>query len=58
MHNFLQDILKEENTIIIPKLGALTVTSAKTGDIYFMPFLKHDDGHLVKYVSKHEGIDI
>jgi hypothetical protein len=58
MHNFLQDILKEANTIIIPGLGALTVTSTKTGDIYFMPFLKHDDGHLSKYVAQHEGIEL
>ena len=58
MHNFLQDILKESNTIIIPGLGALTITSAKTGDIYFMPFLKHDDGHLAKYVATHEGIEL
>ncbi len=58
MHNFLQDILKEENTIIIPGLGALTITSSKTGDIYFMPFLKHDDGHLSKYVSIHEGVEL
>ncbi len=58
MHNFLQDILKEANTIIIPGLGALTVTSSKTGDIYFMPFLKHDDGHLAKYVSTHEGVEL
>ena len=58
MHNFLQDILKESNTIIIPGLGALTVTSTKTGDIYFMPFLKHDDGHLAKYVSTHEGVEL
>ena len=58
MHNFLQDILKEENTIIIPGLGALTVTSSKTGDIYFMPFLKHDDGHLTKYISTHEGVEL
>jgi hypothetical protein len=58
MHNFLKDILKESNTIIIPGLGALTVTSAKTGDIYFMPFLKHDDGHLAKYVSEHEGVEL
>ncbi len=58
MHNFLQDILKESNTIIIPGLGALTITSTKTGDIYFMPFLKHDDGHLAKYVAEHENVEL
>ena len=56
MQNYLQQILTESNTIIIPGLGALTITSTKTGDIYFMPFLKHDDGTLAKYIAKVEGI--
>ena len=58
MQNYLQQILNESNTIIIPGLGALTVTSTKTGDIYFMPFLNHDDGTLVKYISNNEGIEL
>ena len=58
MNKHLQEILQETNTIIIPGLGALTITSAKTGDIYFMPFLKHDDGRLAKYISEKEKIDV
>jgi len=58
MQNYLQQILTESNTIIIPGLGALTITSTKTGDIYFMPFLKHDDGSLAKYIAKIEGIEL
>jgi hypothetical protein len=58
MQNYLQQILTESNTIIIPGLGALTITSTKTGDIYFMPFLKHDDGTLSKYIAKVEGIEL
>ena len=58
MQNYLQQILTESNTIIIPGLGALTITSTKTGDIYFMPFLKHDDGTLAKYIAKVEGIEL
>ena len=58
MQNYLQQILTESNTIIIPGLGALTITSTKTGDIYFMPFLKHDDGTLAKYITKVEGIEL
>lgn len=57
MDKYLQQILKEVNTIIIPGLGALTITSAKTGDIYFMPFLKHDDNKLSTYISENEGIN-
>ena len=58
MQNYLQQILTESNTIIIPGLGALTITSTKTGDIYFMPFLKHDDGSLAKYIAKVEEIEL
>jgi hypothetical protein len=58
MQNYLQQILIESNTIIIPGFGALTITSTKTGDIYFMPFLKHDDGLLAKYIAKAESIEI
>ena len=58
MQNYLQQILTESNTIIIPGLGALTITSTKTGDIYFMPFLKHDDGSLSKYIAKVEEIEL
>lgn len=58
MNNYLLQILKETKTIIIPGLGALTVTNESTGEIMFMSFLKHDDGNLAKYVSEKEGIDI
>ena len=58
MQKYLQQILNESNTIIIPGFGALTITSTKTGDIYFMPFLKHDDGQLAKYIAKVETIEL
>ena len=57
MQKHLQQILTQSNTIIIPGLGALTITSTKTGDIYFMPFLKHDDGTLAKHITTVEGIE-
>lgn len=58
MNNYLLQILKETKTIIIPGLGALTVTNEATGEIMFMSFLKHDDGNLAKYISEKEGMDI
>lgn len=58
MQNYLQQILNESNTIIIPGFGALTITSTKTGDIYFMPFLKHDDGLLAKHIANVEAIEL
>jgi cell division septation protein DedD len=56
MNKFLLHILHEINTIIIPGLGALTVTNSSTGEIMFMSFLKHDDGNLAKYISEKEGV--
>lgn len=58
MDKYLLEILKEVNTIIIPGLGALTITDAETGDIMFMPYLKHDDGELSKYIANKEGMEL
>ncbi len=58
MNNYLLQILKETKTIIIPGIGALTVTNETTGEIMFMSFLKHDDGNLAKYIAEKEGMDL
>ena len=55
MDKYLLEILKEMNTIIIPGLGALTITNSTTGEIMFMPYLKYDDGKLVRYIAEKEG---
>ncbi len=57
MDKYLLEILKEVNTIIIPGLGALTITNAATGEIMFMPYLKHDDGKLAAHIAQKEGMD-
>ena len=44
MNNYLLQLLKEIKTIIIPGLGALTLTNEATGEMMFMPYLKYDDG--------------
>lgn len=58
MNMYLKQILSEQNTIIIPGLGALTLTNEKTGEIMFMSYLKHDNGELAAYISEKEGIDL
>ncbi|TXI82454.1 MAG: SPOR domain-containing protein [Crocinitomicaceae bacterium] len=58
MNQYLLSILREVNTIIIPGIGALTITNAATGEIMFMPYLKFDDGKLAQHISEKEGIDI
>lgn len=56
MDKYLLQILHDVNTIIIPGLGALTVTNKSTGEIMFMSYLKHDDGNLTRYISEKENI--
>ena len=58
MDKYLLLLLKEVNTIIIPDLGALTITNHSTGEIMFMPFLKYDDGKLAAYISEKEGFEL
>lgn len=58
MNQYLLSILKEVNTIIIPGIGALTITNATTGEIMFMPYLKFDDGKLAQHISEKKGMDI
>jgi hypothetical protein len=56
MDNYIKQVLLEENTIILPKLGALTVTSIKTGEMMFLSYLNYDDGKLAKFISEKENI--
>ena len=58
MNNYLLQLLKEVKTIIIPGLGALTLTNEHTGEMMFMSYLKFDDGTLAKHIAEKEGIDI
>ncbi|MCH2224645.1 MAG: SPOR domain-containing protein [Crocinitomicaceae bacterium] len=57
MNKYLLEILKEANTIIIPGLGALTITDKEKNEIMFMPYLKHDDGKLSTYIAEKDSID-
>lgn len=57
MDKYLLEILQDKNTIIIPGLGALTITNKTTGAIKFMPYLTHDDGALSHYISESEGME-
>jgi nucleoid DNA-binding protein len=58
MDKYLVEILKETNTIIIPGIGALTMTDRSSGEVMFMSFLKHDDGALAKFIGEKEGLGI
>jgi cell division protein FtsN len=56
MDKYLLHLLKEIKTIIIPGLGALTLTNEEKGEVLFMPYLKFDDGKLTTHISECEGI--
>jgi hypothetical protein len=58
MNNYLLQLLKEVKTLIIPGLGALTVTNENTGEILFMPYLKFDDGTLAKHIASKENMEL
>lgn len=58
MNNYIFELLKEIKTLIIPGLGALTITSEKSGDILFMNYLKYDDGNLAKYIAEKDKLEL
>jgi hypothetical protein len=57
MNKYLIEILKIQNSVILPGLGALMVPSQKSGKIVFNPHLKFNDGSLARYIAEKEGID-
>ncbi|MFT5821439.1 MAG: hypothetical protein ACI8ZM_002692 [Crocinitomix sp.] len=57
MNKYLIEILKIQNSVILPGLGALMVPSQKTGKIVFNPHLKFNDGSLARFIADKEGID-
>lgn len=56
MTQYISQLFKETKTVIIPGLGALTITNPDTGELMFMPYLKHDDGVLAKFIATQDGI--
>lgn len=57
MNKYLIEILKIQNSVILPGLGALMVPSQKTGKIVFNQHLKFNDGSLAKFIAEKEGIE-
>ena len=55
MDKYLQEMLLDMNMIIIPGLGALSMVNRATGEIMFMPYLKHNDHVLAKHIAAKEG---
>lgn len=56
MIQYVEKLFQESKTIILPGLGALTITNPDTKEMMFMPYLKHDDGVLSGFIEKEAGI--
>lgn len=55
MHKeYFIEIFSSSKTVIIPGLGSFT--KADNGKITFNPYLKFNDGHLVGFIAKKQGI--
>jgi hypothetical protein len=57
MEKYLLELFKDSNTVIIPGIGALTLTNKEKGEYMFMSFLKHDDGTLRKFIANHDSCE-
>jgi cell division septation protein DedD/nucleoid DNA-binding protein len=57
MEQYILDLIRENNRVIIPNLGAFIVAHEKGVTILFNNFLSFNDGLLVEYVMKIENID-
>lgn len=57
MNKYFIQLFQQESTVIIPDLGALTMTDESTGEIMFLPYLKFDDGKLAGFIAATEGVD-
>ena len=56
MIQYVEKLFQESKTIILPGLGALTITNPDTKEMMFMPYLKHDDGVLSGFIEKEAGV--
>ncbi|TAJ09022.1 SPOR domain-containing protein [Marinilabiliaceae bacterium JC017] len=57
MEQYLQELIKENNRVIIPNFGAFIIAKEKGFSILFNNFLSFNDGLLVDFVSEKEGLN-
>ena len=56
MNKYLIELISNHDSVIIPKFGALMVTSTKSRKMMFNQHLKFNDGKFVDFVANKEGI--
>ncbi len=57
MENYLLELIRENNRIIIPNFGAFIVSREKGRNILFNNFLSFNDGLLISHICAIEGVD-
>jgi nucleoid DNA-binding protein len=57
MENYLFELIRENNRIIIPNFGAFIVSREKGRNILFNNFLSFNDGLLISHICAVEGVD-
>jgi nucleoid DNA-binding protein len=57
MENYLLELIRENNRIIIPNFGAFIVSREKEQNILFNSFLSFNDGLLISHICAVEGVD-
>lgn len=57
MNQYLIELFENENTVIIPGFGALTMVNRASNELMFMSFMKHNDGTLENYIATKENIE-
>ncbi|MDN5290159.1 MAG: hypothetical protein PWQ06_398 [Anaerophaga sp.] len=57
MEQYLLDLIKNNNRVIVPNFGAFIVSRDAGTTVLFNNFLSFNDGLLINHVSKQEGID-
>lgn len=58
MNKYFIQLFLRENTVILPRFGALTAPNGNIEEIMFLPHLKTDDGKLAEFIVETEGIDL
>jgi len=58
MNKYLIELIKLQNSVILPGFGALMIGNSKSGKIVFNAHLKFNDGALAKFITEKDGIDL
>lgn len=58
MENYIRDLLKEKDRVIIPNMGGFLKSKGEINNLIFNEFIKFNDGQLINFVARRENIGI